>query len=178
MKYYTFNFSLDLKLKCLVSSSLWFIYPVTLYNKVHRLTWLLLIIRQTVVSSVIVYSMFAWFGQVTSRTSLTGRNIWSPVKLKRHRRTSSEARAAWVRHRYSGHRLEMLWVSLTSGFSSQASSGSVFEVGMKLEAVDRKNPCLVCVASVADIVDQRFLVHFDNWDDTYDYWLATLTNTN
>uniref|UniRef100_A0A672MCU9 L3MBTL histone methyl-lysine binding protein 4 n=1 Tax=Sinocyclocheilus grahami TaxID=75366 RepID=A0A672MCU9_SINGR len=43
-------------------------------------------------------------------------------------------------------------------------------VGMKLEAVDRKNPCLVCVASVADIVDQRFLVHFDNWDDTYDYW--------
>ncbi|KTF74751.1 hypothetical protein cypCar_00044131, partial [Cyprinus carpio] len=57
-----------------------------------------------------------------------------------------------------------------SSFSPQESSGSVFEVGMKLEAVDRKNPCLVCVASVADIVDQRFLVHFDNWDDTYDYW--------
>ncbi|XP_042607656.1 lethal(3)malignant brain tumor-like protein 4 isoform X2 [Cyprinus carpio] len=55
-------------------------------------------------------------------------------------------------------------------FRSSESSGSVFEVGMKLEAVDRKNPCLVCVASVADIVDQRFLVHFDNWDDTYDYW--------
>uniref|UniRef100_A0A8C1VFW7 L3MBTL histone methyl-lysine binding protein 4 n=1 Tax=Cyprinus carpio TaxID=7962 RepID=A0A8C1VFW7_CYPCA len=54
--------------------------------------------------------------------------------------------------------------------SSVSPSGSVFEVGMKLEAVDRKNPCLVCVASVADIVDQRFLVHFDNWDDTYDYW--------
>ncbi|XP_048872287.1 lethal(3)malignant brain tumor-like protein 4 isoform X3 [Brienomyrus brachyistius] len=44
------------------------------------------------------------------------------------------------------------------------------QVGMKLEAVDRKNPCLVCVATVADIVDGRFLVHFDNWDDTYDYW--------
>uniref|UniRef100_A0A8C2EF91 L3MBTL histone methyl-lysine binding protein 4 n=1 Tax=Cyprinus carpio TaxID=7962 RepID=A0A8C2EF91_CYPCA len=54
--------------------------------------------------------------------------------------------------------------------SSVSPSGSVFEVGMKLEAVDRKNPCLVCVASIADIVDQRFLVHFDNWDDTYDYW--------
>ncbi|XP_052398154.1 lethal(3)malignant brain tumor-like protein 4 [Carassius gibelio] len=54
--------------------------------------------------------------------------------------------------------------------SSGESSGSLFEVGMKLEAVDRKNPCLVCVASIADIVDQRFLVHFDNWDDTYDYW--------
>uniref|UniRef100_A0A673YV74 L3MBTL histone methyl-lysine binding protein 4 n=1 Tax=Salmo trutta TaxID=8032 RepID=A0A673YV74_SALTR len=49
-------------------------------------------------------------------------------------------------------------------------SHNSFQVGMKLEAVDRKNPCLVCVASVADIVDNRFLVHFDNWDDTYDYW--------
>lgn len=41
---------------------------------------------------------------------------------------------------------------------------------MKLEAVDRMNPSLVCVASVTDVVDSRFLVHFDNWDDTYDYW--------
>ncbi|XP_043544975.1 lethal(3)malignant brain tumor-like protein 4 isoform X4 [Chiloscyllium plagiosum] len=47
---------------------------------------------------------------------------------------------------------------------------SGFRVGMKLEAVDRKNPSLICVASVTDIVDNRFLVHFDNWDDTYDYW--------
>ncbi|MBZ3883110.1 Lethal(3)malignant brain tumor-like protein 1 [Sciurus carolinensis] len=44
-----------------------------------------------------------------------------------------------------------------------------FQVGMKLEAVDRMNPSLVCVASVTDVVDSRFLVHFDNWDDTYDY---------
>ncbi|XP_045929248.1 lethal(3)malignant brain tumor-like protein 4 [Micropterus dolomieu] len=45
-----------------------------------------------------------------------------------------------------------------------------FTVGMKLEAVDRKNPGLVCVASVTDVIDDHFLVHFDNWDDTYDYW--------
>ncbi|XP_070709221.1 lethal(3)malignant brain tumor-like protein 4 [Pempheris klunzingeri] len=45
-----------------------------------------------------------------------------------------------------------------------------FRVGMKLEAVDRKNPGLVCVASVADVINDHFLVHFDNWDDTYDYW--------
>ncbi|XP_063065648.1 lethal(3)malignant brain tumor-like protein 1 [Engraulis encrasicolus] len=45
-----------------------------------------------------------------------------------------------------------------------------FEVGMKLEAVDRMNPSLICVATVTDVVDDRFLVHFDNWDDTYDYW--------
>ncbi|XP_061614357.1 lethal(3)malignant brain tumor-like protein 4 isoform X4 [Phyllopteryx taeniolatus] len=45
-----------------------------------------------------------------------------------------------------------------------------FHVGMKLEAVDKKNPGLVCVASVADVVDDRVLVHFDNWDNSYDYW--------
>ncbi|XP_077410818.1 lethal(3)malignant brain tumor-like protein 4 isoform X2 [Vanacampus margaritifer] len=45
-----------------------------------------------------------------------------------------------------------------------------FQVGMKLEAVDKKNPGLVCVASVADVVDDRILVHFDNWDNSYDYW--------
>ncbi|XP_035285417.1 lethal(3)malignant brain tumor-like protein 4 isoform X1 [Anguilla anguilla] len=54
--------------------------------------------------------------------------------------------------------------------NKQTVTSSKFQVGMKLEAVDRKNPCLVCVASVADIIDDRFLVHFDNWDDTYDYW--------
>ncbi|XP_026035503.1 lethal(3)malignant brain tumor-like protein 4 isoform X1 [Astatotilapia calliptera] len=50
------------------------------------------------------------------------------------------------------------------------TGGCGFRVGMKLEAVDRKNPGLVCVASVADVIDDCFLVHFDNWDDTYDYW--------
>ncbi|XP_065804837.1 lethal(3)malignant brain tumor-like protein 4 isoform X3 [Labrus bergylta] len=45
-----------------------------------------------------------------------------------------------------------------------------FSVGMRLEAVDRKNPGLVCVASVADVIDDQLRVHFDNWDDTYDYW--------
>ncbi|XP_063816370.1 lethal(3)malignant brain tumor-like protein 1 isoform X2 [Pseudophryne corroboree] len=47
---------------------------------------------------------------------------------------------------------------------------SLFRVGMKLEAVDRMNPSLICVASVTDVVENRFLVHFDNWGDTYDYW--------
>uniref|UniRef100_UPI00358E93DE lethal(3)malignant brain tumor-like protein 3 isoform X2 n=2 Tax=Myxine glutinosa TaxID=7769 RepID=UPI00358E93DE len=45
-----------------------------------------------------------------------------------------------------------------------------FRVGMKLEAVDRRNPALICVASITDIVDNRLLVHFDTWDDSYDYW--------
>uniref|UniRef100_S4RBD1 L3MBTL histone methyl-lysine binding protein 1b n=1 Tax=Petromyzon marinus TaxID=7757 RepID=S4RBD1_PETMA len=58
---------------------------------------------------------------------------------------------------------------LFKGQSRPATTHS-FEEGAKLEAVDRKNPSLVCVASVADHADSRFLVHFDNWDDTYDYW--------
>lgn len=47
---------------------------------------------------------------------------------------------------------------------------SGFRVGMKLEAVDKKNPTFVCVATVTDMMDNRFLVHFDNWDESYDYW--------
>uniref|UniRef100_A0A671UJP6 L3MBTL histone methyl-lysine binding protein 1b n=1 Tax=Sparus aurata TaxID=8175 RepID=A0A671UJP6_SPAAU len=47
---------------------------------------------------------------------------------------------------------------------------SGFRAGMKLEAVDRKNPALICVATIAAVVDNRLLIHFDNWDDTYDYW--------
>ncbi|XP_051500790.1 lethal(3)malignant brain tumor-like protein 3 isoform X2 [Myxocyprinus asiaticus] len=47
---------------------------------------------------------------------------------------------------------------------------SGFRVGMKLEAIDKKNPSFICVATVTDMVDSRFLVHFDNWDESYDYW--------
>ncbi|XP_048968861.1 lethal(3)malignant brain tumor-like protein 4 isoform X4 [Canis lupus baileyi] len=58
-------------------------------------------------------------------------------------------------------------------FRNRSSNGPMpkeFQVGMKLEAIDRKNPSLVCVATIADIVEDRLLVHFDNWDDSYDYW--------
>lgn len=45
-----------------------------------------------------------------------------------------------------------------------------FKIGMKLEAVDRKNPDLICVATVTNVIGNFFLVHFDEWDDSYDYW--------
>ena len=41
---------------------------------------------------------------------------------------------------------------------------------MKLEAIDIKNPDLICVSTVTNVIGDRFLVHFDEWDDTYDYW--------
>ncbi|KPJ00201.1 hypothetical protein RR46_02988 [Papilio xuthus] len=44
-----------------------------------------------------------------------------------------------------------------------------FRIGMKLEAEDVQNE-MVCVASVADMLDNRLLVSFDSWDQVYDYW--------
>jgi hypothetical protein len=46
-------------------------------------------------------------------------------------------------------------------------------VGMKLEAVDRKNPCLLGVATVVEIDTARphpLRIHFDGWASEYDYW--------
>uniref|UniRef100_A0A8C8SIP4 L3MBTL histone methyl-lysine binding protein 3 n=1 Tax=Pelusios castaneus TaxID=367368 RepID=A0A8C8SIP4_9SAUR len=77
---------------------------------------------------------------------------------------------------------EFNWPSYLKTCKAQAAPKSLFEnqnvtvipsgfrVGMKLEAVDKKNPTFICVATVTDMVDNRFLVHFDNWDESYDYW--------
>ncbi|CAM9896597.1 unnamed protein product [Bubo scandiacus] len=77
---------------------------------------------------------------------------------------------------------EFSWPSYLKACKTQAAPKSLFEnqnatvipsgfrVGMKLEAVDKKNPTFICVATVTDMVDNRFLVHFDNWDESYDYW--------
>ena len=48
-----------------------------------------------------------------------------------------------------------------------------WNVGMKLEAVDKHNAALVCVATVGNILssDGRILIHFDGWEIEYDYWV-------
>ena len=46
-----------------------------------------------------------------------------------------------------------------------------FEIGMKLEAVDKRNPVLIRVATVADVRPNQLLIHFDGWSDVYDYWV-------
>ena len=43
-------------------------------------------------------------------------------------------------------------------------------MGMKLEAKDRKNPGLICVATITEIDGRRLLIHFDGWSKFYDYW--------
>lgn len=46
-----------------------------------------------------------------------------------------------------------------------------FCVGMHLEAEDLNDTGKICVATVADILDERIRVHFDGWDDCYDFWV-------
>ena len=43
---------------------------------------------------------------------------------------------------------------------------------MKLEAKDRRNPTMICVATIVDIRSdcKELLIHFDGWTDAYDYW--------
>ena len=43
---------------------------------------------------------------------------------------------------------------------------------MRLEAKDRMYPTLVCVATIADISNGELLIHFDDWEQKFDYWCA------
>lgn len=45
-----------------------------------------------------------------------------------------------------------------------------FQVGMKLEAVDRKNPHLICCATVGAVNEDQIHVCFDGWKGAFDYW--------
>ncbi|BET01360.1 MBT [Nesidiocoris tenuis] len=47
---------------------------------------------------------------------------------------------------------------------------NLFAVGMKLEAIDRKNPQLICVATIGDVKDNMVYITFDGWRGAFDYW--------
>lgn len=44
---------------------------------------------------------------------------------------------------------------------------------MHLEAEDLNDTGKLCVATVADVLNDRIRIHFDGWDDCYDYWVDT-----
>lgn len=46
-----------------------------------------------------------------------------------------------------------------------------FEVGMALEVVDRKNPCLIRPAVITDIYEYDIKVLYIGWPEEYAYWL-------
>ncbi|XP_013883533.1 polycomb protein SCMH1 [Austrofundulus limnaeus] len=47
---------------------------------------------------------------------------------------------------------------------------NLFQPGMKLEAVDRKNPYLICPATVGEVRGQEIFIMFDGWRGAFDYW--------
>ena len=51
-----------------------------------------------------------------------------------------------------------------------------FKKGMKLEAKDRLNPSMVCVATLTKVRKKEILIHFDGWSNKYDYWCDPTSN--
>ncbi|XP_037079298.1 polycomb protein Scm-like [Pollicipes pollicipes] len=49
-------------------------------------------------------------------------------------------------------------------------SRNFFEVGMKLEAVDKKNPQLICAGTVGAVTGEMIHITFDGWRGAFDYW--------
>ncbi|XP_050299578.1 polycomb protein Scm-like isoform X1 [Anthonomus grandis grandis] len=47
---------------------------------------------------------------------------------------------------------------------------NIFQVGQKLEAVDKKNPHLICCATVGATKNDQIHVTFDGWKGAFDYW--------
>lgn len=47
---------------------------------------------------------------------------------------------------------------------------NLFQVGQKLEAVDKKNPQLICCATVDAVKEDQIHVTFDGWRGAFDYW--------
>nr|XP_031301663.1 sex comb on midleg-like protein 2 isoform X1 [Camelus dromedarius]XP_031301664.1 sex comb on midleg-like protein 2 isoform X1 [Camelus dromedarius] len=45
-----------------------------------------------------------------------------------------------------------------------------FKVGMKLEAIDKKNPYLICPATIGDVKGDEVYITFDGWSGAFDYW--------
>lgn len=48
--------------------------------------------------------------------------------------------------------------------------GNLFQLGQKLEAVDKKNPQLICCATVGAVKKDQIHVTFDGWRGAFDYW--------
>ncbi|XP_028675627.2 polycomb protein SCMH1 isoform X1 [Erpetoichthys calabaricus] len=51
-----------------------------------------------------------------------------------------------------------------------APAQNYFKIGMKLEAVDRKNPHFICPATIGEVRGVEVLVTFDGWRGAFDYY--------
>ena len=48
-------------------------------------------------------------------------------------------------------------------------------VNKRLEAIDKKNPSMNCVATIEEVDREKnkIKIHFDGWTNKYDYWTDT-----
>ena len=53
--------------------------------------------------------------------------------------------------------------------NKRKQSPAVVRVGMRLEARDRQNPGLTCVANVVEVNGTIVTINFDGWTDRYNY---------
>ncbi|KAL5234125.1 hypothetical protein ACI65C_001535 [Semiaphis heraclei] len=54
----------------------------------------------------------------------------------------------------------------------ETPTDNLFKVGQKIEAVDKKNPHLICVATIGDVNKNNIFVTFDGWRGAFDYWCS------
>lgn len=67
--------------------------------------------------------------------------------------------------------------SLFNNLPKEPATPHLFQLGQKLESVDKKNSNLICASTVNDVMSNKILIHFDGWEDTYDYW-CDITSMN
>lgn len=53
-------------------------------------------------------------------------------------------------------------------FRQEQRGENNFKIGTKLEAVDLREPALICPATITDLKGPLLRIHFDGWDDSYD----------
>ena len=84
---------------------------------------------------------------------------------------SSAAGFSWPSYlSASGARAVPSWAFRRPDGAAGRDSTTEFRPGMRLEAVDRRNPGLVRVASVAAVAGRSLRIHYDGWPDDFDWW--------
>lgn len=53
-------------------------------------------------------------------------------------------------------------------FRQENRNENGFKIGSKIEAVDLREPALICPATVTDLKGPLLRIHFDGWDESYD----------
>ncbi|XP_043071201.1 uncharacterized protein LOC6567674 isoform X2 [Drosophila grimshawi] len=80
-------------------------------------------------------------------------------------------RFTWYRYLVKTNAKAAPWALFTHLNGPMHALINGFRVGMHLEAEDLNDTGKICVATIADVLDERIRVHFDGWDDCYDFWV-------